>query len=347
MSAPNPRLIGSTDVAAVLGLSKYRTAWDVWQRIKHGVEQPIEPQLVRGLELERPVAQRFAAISQMNLAPLPALERPHGRRWQRCSFDFEAVATGEVVECKTANEWAFGADWGPEPAGVPLDYQIQVQTQLEVTRRPAAWVPVLIIPGWLGEIEAALADHPGPVITAAIRALVPVFIASGEVRIYRIERDQEMGSAIVAACDTWWRRHIEGGEEPVPGVSSTLADWLKSKHPRERDPLRDASAKEAELILAYEHQRAEAKAADERKDAIAAQLRVAIGDAAGIKADVGVATYKAEAPRMDWKAACSEMRALLGLHGVNAQEVIDKHRASDGARKLTIKLAKYAQEEAA
>lgn len=345
--SPNPRLIGSTDCAAILGLSRWKTAFDVWQRIKHGVEQPLAPQLVRGLELERPVAQRFAAISGMDLAPLAPVEHPHGRRWQRCSFDFEAVATGEIVECKTANEWAFGADWGPEPGGVPLDYQIQVQTQLEVTGRAAAWVPVLIVPGWLGEIEDALVGHPEPVITSAIRSLVPVFIASGEVRVYRIERDPEMGAAIAAACETWWRRFIEGHETPVPGASDTLAAWLRERHPRERAPLRDASSKEAQLLLEYERQRAEAKAAEERRDEIAAQLRVAIGDAAGIKADVGVATYKAEAPRMDWKAACSEMRALLGLHGVNTQEIIDKHRASEGARKLTIKLAKYAQEEAA
>jgi hypothetical protein len=331
MSTPNPRLIGSTDAAAVLGLSKYKTPFDVARRILDDFRGPSSPEMFRGLALEPRVAELFSKLGGgLELRSLPPIERPKGRAWQRVSFDFE-TPEGAIVECKTANEHAYAADWTGEPEGLPTDYAIQVQVQLEALDREVAWVPVLVIPALFSEIEGAL-DHVAETEQrAAVEALVPLYLARGELRVYRVTRDRAVGAAIVQACASWWARHIVGGEPVQPAPSKLLDAWLAQRHPAPRAPLRDMTPEEERLTEAYEAARAKAKAAAEEQEAIAARIKAAIGDAEGVKSSsIGVATWRKREGSTDWKAIANEALGLLGLHGVNTKDIVSKHRGEPG-----------------
>lgn len=334
----NRSLIGSTDIAAILGVSKYRSAWAVQRRIL-GLDTVDDwsPEMLRGLALEAPVARKFSTLSGLTIEPLERVETPHGRRWQRCSFDF-ASADGGLVEVKTASAYAYASAWGAEPDGVPQDYLVQTQAQLEVTRRPHAWVPVLVVPESLADLEGAMAVLDREQCAATLASMAALYLALGEVRVYRVERDDEVGAAIVAACESWWARHIERRVLCEP--SAVDGDAIKALHPVERDPPRDASEVESRDLDAYLEARAMRDAAAETVDEIGARLRLAMGDAESIIGDGVRATYRAQSPRTDWKAVASEALSLCGLHGVATREIVAKHTDAAGSRVLKVSAVK-------
>jgi hypothetical protein len=342
VSTPNPRLLGSTDAAAILGLSRYRSAWDVQRRILDGWRGPVTPPMLRGLAVEPLLARRVADLLGLHLRPLAPVERPHGRDWQRVSFDYDEESVGSfdaggaIVELKTANEYAYRADWAGEPDGVPLDYQVQVQVQLEATGRPYAWVPCLVVPGDLAAVEAQLADLPEPEMRAAVVGLAPLVAARGELRVYRLERDADMGAAIVAACAAWWRRHIVGGEPCVPTATRDARDYLRARHPVEREPVRPADTDEEALIAAYLEAREAREVAAQRAEDLGVQLAEAIGDAGGVDAGEARALYRATAPRRDTAAALEEALGLLGAAGIDTRALLARHTTA-GSRRLDVR----------
>ncbi len=131
--------LGGSDIGALLGLSKYRSAVDVWLE-KTGKETSVRDSLPLrfGQFAEEFVASEYALATGFSLATHDSAvfhaqyEYMHGHI-DRFVLDSDVPLIGEdgritasrILECKTANPFA-QSDWGdPGSDQVPLSYLVQ------------------------------------------------------------------------------------------------------------------------------------------------------------------------------------------------------------------------------
>lgn len=248
--AERRRGIGSSDVAKILGLSKFGTALSVYlDKIGESTDGGMTPNQEWGLRLEPAMAAAVIDQYGWNLAKTPAIiHREH--RFMRSNPDRMRIDTAnEVVEFKTSRS----ADgWGePETDEIPLDYQVQVQHQMEVCHATY-------------EVETAW---------------VFVLIGGADFRRYRIPYDPEFLPTILPALQEFWHR-VETRTPPEPDWSHPTT--LESVQSLYKPMIGKSVALEDSCVpLATEYVRlgAEASAVSERRDAVKAQLIAAMGDA--------------------------------------------------------------------
>lgn len=141
------RGLGATDCAAVMGLSPYRTPYELWMiktgrmeeeailsegrlRLRHAHEQTIadEYEMQRGVKLRR--------VNQATF---------HKRLpFMLCNLDRVITGQHKIVECKTSTAWlrqAWGANGTDE---APISYILQVQHQLACSEYDDADIAALI-----------------------------------------------------------------------------------------------------------------------------------------------------------------------------------------------------------
>lgn len=263
---------GGSDVAAILGLSPWRTAFDVWaektNKVQHDdVETP--PQR-RGRLLEPAVAQWYAEETGLAVEP-PALSTAIGSEdWMVGSYDRLVIGPeGEVwgLELKTSKKDDGWQDSGVEAAGLaaatimPVAYATQVLWYLEVSGL-ARWD-------------------------------VAVFFTFGdEFRRYTIHRDPAQGAQLVAKVREWWQRHVVEGEQPPIDGSDSASAWLLSQYPRQRSDIRQATIAEQDLAERLHDAEARIETAKAEAEAVGNQLRAAIGESEGLRGPFGKVTWK-------------------------------------------------------
>lgn len=174
--------LGASDIAAVLGLSPYRSPLDVWSE-KTAAEAPPQVETedtLRGHAME-PVIETILRHRGMKLLPggewgiegTPLLVHP----------DRLVDGSPLVVEMKAPRRWgAWGEDGSDD---VPTEYLVQVQVQM-----------------------AALRANGHEIDSCSIVAMC------GELRVYPIPFVQDTATQIVRFCQEWWGRHVVGREEP-------------------------------------------------------------------------------------------------------------------------------------
>lgn len=141
------RHIGSSDTAAILGVSPYRQAYEVWLE-KTGRTEPVEStEIMRaGKEFEPPIAAKYRRTVDERLTyPVPMLEsveHPH----LAATPDGMIEDVGRIVELKLAH-WSRAARLGEEGTDEVFDdWLVQVHHQMIVTGFTEAHVYVCIDP---------------------------------------------------------------------------------------------------------------------------------------------------------------------------------------------------------
>lgn len=252
--------IGGSDVAALMGLSRYKTPYTLWCEKSGEVEQPdlsSKEAVQWGNILEPVVGAHYAEQHpERTVRRVNALCRSIARPWAQASLDYEIkdpeLGWG-VLEIKTAGLRS-ALDWAD---GVPLYYQTQVQHYLSVTGRPFADVAVLI--------------------------------GGQEYREYRLMRDEEDIAAIDAAVSAFWRSVQDG---IAPEVGGNDAATLFERHPEATDELNNADAATESLITLWRTNEERAKRARAKADEYKARLMDAIGDAKGLRTNAGRVTWQ-------------------------------------------------------
>lgn len=244
------RRIGSSDVAALLGLSHYSGPWDVYERLVLGAppDEP-SPEQLRGVRLEGRVLATYAQVTGRRVQRTPPHTLYTREDWSTSTPD--ARSDERLVEAKTDRN---AHRWGPEERirrwepGVEQivrpDYWLQVQHQLWTLDERVADLAVLL-PG----------EDP----------FLP------ELRVYTIDRDEDAVERLVERLRGWWRRHIVGREPPELDGSDAAGRALARI---ERQGSRPATAHELGLALTYELLARQEKAAKDAKKA-AGRLLVA------------------------------------------------------------------------
>ncbi len=199
--------IGSSDAAAAVGLNPYQSQLELWM-IKTGRDgnlPKIDPNdesspMYWGTILEPIVAMHYTKRTGNKVRRINAvLQHPDAdKSWMLANIDYSVVGSDEVqiLECKTAGE--FGSRLWRD--GVPEYIQCQVQHQMAVTGKKVVDVCVLI--------------------------------CGQEIRVYRIERDDELIDRLIELERKFWH-YVEHDIEPPVDGSDSAGKALRALYPQD------------------------------------------------------------------------------------------------------------------
>ena len=187
--------IGSSDAATAIGMNPYQSQLELWM-VKTGrdaglpkpnSDDPKSP-VYWGHVLEPIVAEQYSQQTGRKVRRVNAVlqHSDPDKHWMLANLDYSVAADDEVqiLECKTAGE--FGSRLWKE--GVPDYIQCQVQHQLAVTGKQAADVCVLL--------------------------------CGQELKIYRVERNEELIDALTALEREFWTFVETDTPPPADGTDS-------------------------------------------------------------------------------------------------------------------------------
>ena len=188
--------VGGSEVSAILGYNKYRSAIDIYMDKKNMKPKvDINKFAHWGNMLEPVIAEEFNFLhSEYEVKPLDVTLK---RGYSLANIDrliFHKDKGYGVLEIKTTN--AFNQDeW--EENSVPPNYYCQVMHYLAVTGLKYAYLVVLI--------------------------------GGNDYREYYIERNENECNVILKVCEDFWNNNIIGNLVPEPTGSKEYSDYLKDK----------------------------------------------------------------------------------------------------------------------
>ena len=194
------RGIGGSDVSTILGLNKWKSAYQLWLEKTGQVELDhtnSEP-AYWGNVLEEVVAKEFQERTGLKVRRRNQVFEHPLHPFLRANIDRDVVGEKAVLECKTANQF-LANEWEGEE--IPLSYLCQVQHYMNVMNYDHAYIAVLI---------------------------------GGQKFIWkRIERDQKLIDMITERLVEFWETNIiEGVEPPIDG-SKAASDFLNERYSEE------------------------------------------------------------------------------------------------------------------
>lgn len=272
--------VGGSDVAAVMGISPWKTPMQVWLEKTGREESPdlshSEP-VYWGTVNEETIARRFAEDHPtIKVRKINATLIDSEHEWRHANLDRMLITPDgkpEVLEIKTAAAYK-ADDWAD---GVPVYYQTQVMMYLLVT-------------GW----ETA---H------------VAVLIGGNDYREYTVERDEEDIQAVAKAVDSFWCDYVQKDVMPeVIGTAGELGSLAQLTPDAEGIRDEGANSELDKLLSDYDDACFSAKVANETKTRLAAKIAQAIGDDRGIQTDIYRATFvRSKRKSLDQQALKREM----------------------------------------
>ena len=196
--------IGGSDVATILGLNPYKTAFTLWLEKTGQIEPPeINNEYIEwGNLLEPVIREKFAKETGFEVFENPYVLQHDTYEFMVANIDGEIIDdTGKkgILEIKTANE-RMAKDWMD---GIPNHYMLQIQHYLAV------------MDGY---------DY----------AYCAVLIGGNHFKYYKIERDDYVIDGIISA-EMNFMLLVEKGIAPEISGHSADGDWLASAYPDAND----------------------------------------------------------------------------------------------------------------
>jgi putative phage-type endonuclease len=242
--------IGGSDLARILGMSRFGGPMEVWMEKRRLSAPLLESEPMRwGKLLEDPIAREYATKTGRRVINRPATIRVKGRPHLFAHIDRMSSLRGtptRVLECKNANQFMVSDFGEPGSDQVPDDYLIQLQHYLGVTGYQTGDLAVLI---------------------------------GGQKHVvYTMERDDELLSEAWAEADRFWIENVEPGVPPPVDGSQAWREFATSRFESTglEIPLTDTIE-----TLAYEHKSLgeQAKALELRKQEVSTRLLNELGEA--------------------------------------------------------------------
>lgn len=252
--------IGGSDAGIILGLNKYRTAFELWLE-KTGQVDPIEidnEAIYWGNEMENVVAKEFEKRTGKKVRRSNFMYSHPDHSFIKANIDRLVVGESALLECKTASAY-LAKEW--EGDEIPSTYLVQVQHYLGVTDKEKAYIAVLV---------------------------------GGNNFVWKeIERDQELIDMIFDAEIHFWEHHILGGVQPELDGSSAAEKYLKEKYDRaEKDKEIVLPGEYKDLIVQYEQVKQDEKLIKTAKTEIENKIKAELKDAETGLTDTYMVTWK-------------------------------------------------------
>lgn len=136
--------IGGSDIAAIMGLSRWKTPLKLWAEKTGKIDPPDlsdNEAVEMGSSLEEFVAQKFAERTGKTVRRAPKKYTHKEYQFLAANIDRLITGTDELLECKTCSEYKAG-EWQGED--IPQEYILQVMWYLGITGRKNGYIAVLI-----------------------------------------------------------------------------------------------------------------------------------------------------------------------------------------------------------
>lgn len=253
--------LGGTDCAAVMGLSPYRTPYELWL-IKTGrMDEPAilsEDRLRLRHAHEDTIAREYAFQKGVQLKRVNQTVYHKRYPFMLCNLDRVIIGQKKIVECKTSTAWR-RQDWGLTGSDeAPIEYILQVQHQLACS---------------------GLED-------ADIAALIDI----DDYRIFPTPRNEKIIQKIETACERFWFEHVV---KDVAPPATTRGDF-KLMYPTNNGNFIEATPAAEALLSQLKEQKAMIKTMESDQEAIEKDIIGFIGANDGIKqGDIVLATFQA------------------------------------------------------
>lgn len=186
--------LGASEVAAIMGLSKWNTPLDVYKS-KHGVDRDFDPLLAFiGHESEVIIANWVGRFSGIDVELLPAfMARSTLEPYLHASFDRVSENPFTTWQFKTAHQYT-GHQWDE---GIPTDIRVQVQAEM--------------------------------VVAGTRRAAVVVWIGGREFRLFWEDRDDRFIDTQMLPAIREFHRRVMENDPPEPSTLAEHADMYPSE----------------------------------------------------------------------------------------------------------------------
>lgn len=276
--------IGGSDAAAVLGISPWRTPYQVYvEKTDPTFEPRKSTDIMRWGILQEPLLRsEYTLQTGREIIASPPLIRHPKYEWMYASLD--GIADGDrLVELKTSR---YAEGWGePGTDEVPFHYGIQVHHYLAVTGLPVADVAVLLF--------------------------------GSDFRIYHIEADKELAEQIIEQEAKFWDMVQRREPPPLSTVDDATLRWGSLNRPGTFTAPDGASGVIVDLLNIKE----DAKALKAREDELQLKLFAMFGENGDTMTDASgrvMATWKL-GKESTYTVTRKAARRLL-LKGMNSNE---------------------------
>ncbi|HDI3354622.1 TPA: YqaJ viral recombinase family protein [Listeria monocytogenes] len=194
--------IGGSDAGIIMGLNKYKTAFELWLD-KTGQVLPDESAgeaAYWGNQMEEVIAKEFEKRTGKKVRRSNMMYQHPEHDFMLANVDRFIVGEDALLECKTASAY-LAKEW--ESDEVPATYLVQIQHYLAVTGKSKAYVAVLI---------------------------------GGNKFIWKeIDRDEELINQIIAFELDFWETNVKGQLAPALDGSSAAEKYLKDRFAKSED----------------------------------------------------------------------------------------------------------------
>ncbi len=305
--------IGGSDCAAVLGLSPYKTALDVYcERL--GLQAPTEEteRMHWGKVLEAPIAEEYARVTGWKFRPLTHPLIVHDRHsWMLASPDRLIKDAPKGLEIKAVGASATSLEtedgerlWGEAGTDhIPLYYFMQCQHYLAVTGFESWDLAVLF--------------------------------GGQQFRIYTITPDAELHAEMMDALAQFWQR-LQQHNPPEAQNDADTARAIAARFPRNNGHYLQATSECVKsLVDALRVARDRAAQAQELVTGYENQLKTIIGEHDGIEYEAGGKTHNITWKRSKDKPSIAWKELALSLQP-SAEQIENFTRIIPGQRRFVV-----------
>lgn len=237
--------IGGSDAAAIVGLDRYKSAFDVYaDKLGLKPEEPDNEAMRQGRDLEAYVAERFIEATGKKVRRRnPMLQHPE-YPWMIANIDRWVVGENAGLECKTTSvlnraKFAQGE--------YPANYYVQCMHYMAVT--------------------------------GADRWYLAVLVLNRSFHVFTIERDEAEIEALINAEKDFWENHVLKGIPPAPDGKESTSGLIKQLFPEAKEREEMALFGYEDKIQRYLELNEQVKQLTEARDALKQELQLALGQA--------------------------------------------------------------------
>jgi putative phage-type endonuclease len=241
--------ITSTDVAALFGLSPYKTEFELFHEKREGTVVKLKPneRMKWGNRLEAAIAHGVAEDEGWSIAPLKVYMRDPDARIGS-SFDFQITHPEHgvgIMEIKNVDAIQYKRKWKDEGDGLieaPEHIELQVQHQMEVAG--IKWCAIVAMVG--GNTTKVVYRHYDPMVGAAIRAKVAAFwarVAANEAPSADYSRDADLIAQLYSQVNEGELFDANSDE-----ITASLVEQYQSAQTRMNTASKDADIAKAKIL---------------------------------------------------------------------------------------------------
>jgi putative phage-type endonuclease len=280
--------IGGSDSAAIVGLDRYRSPFDVYaDKLGLKPEIPDNEAMRQGRDLEQYVAERFMEATGKKVRRRNAMLQHPEYPFMIADIDRWVVGENAGLECKTTsvlNRAKFNQ------GEYPPSYYVQCVHYMAVT--------------------------------GAERWYLAVLVLNKGFHVFTIERDEAEINALIEAEKDFWENHVLKQIPPTPDGSEETAEVIKQLFPEARESAEIALFGYEDKIQQYLELDTRVKELEKERDKLKQELQLAMADAEIGRAQGYIVEWKNQVRQsLDTKKLKSEQAEIYEKYLKPAQTV--------------------------